>query len=57
MYKDGDTFWYHDCPHTDKKVYLPIGMKCPDCTLEAMTYMERTKIQQQIYLNEIEGKD
>ena len=57
MYKDGDTFWYHDCPHTDKKVYLPIGMKCPDCTLEAMTYTERAKIQQQIYLNEIEGKD
>ena len=57
MYKDGDTFWYHDCPHTDKKVYLPIGMKRPNFTLEAITYMERAKIQQQIYLNEIEGKD
>ena len=36
VHKEGDTFWYHECPHTDKKVYLPVSMKCPDCVLGEM---------------------
>tara|TARA_Y100000996_G_C22199943_1_gene510839 strand:- start:276 stop:449 length:174 start_codon:yes stop_codon:yes gene_type:complete len=57
MAKDGDTFWYHECPHTGRKVYLPIGMKCPDCVLESMSDMDKVKMQQERYLNEIEGTD
>jgi|TARA_B110000259_G_scaffold31116_1_gene34008 hypothetical protein len=55
--KEGDTFWYHECPHSNKRVYLPIGMKCPDCVMENMDFLERSKIQQQEYLNNIEGND
>ena len=57
MYKEGDTFWYHECPHTDKTAYLPVGEKCPDCALEAMENIERAIVQQQRYLNEIEGTE
>jgi len=57
MAKEGDTFWYHECPHTEKKVYLPIDWKCPDCVLEAMSETDKAKMQQQRYLNEIEGTD
>jgi len=57
MAKEGDTFWYHECPHTDKRAYLPVGMKCPDCVLEAMSSTERASVQMREYLNEIEGTD
>mgnify|MGYP001178934768 FL=1 len=57
MANEGDTFWYHNCPHTDKKVYLPVGMKCPDCVLEAMSPTEKASVQMKEYLNEIEGTD
>tara|TARA_Y100000361_G_C10873990_1_gene195692 strand:- start:257 stop:430 length:174 start_codon:yes stop_codon:yes gene_type:complete len=57
MAKDGDTFWYHECPHTGRKVYLPMDMKCPDCVLESMSDMDKVKVQQERYLNEIEGTD
>jgi hypothetical protein len=33
---EGDTFWYHTCPITDKVTFLPIGMKCPECVLDEM---------------------
>ena len=56
-YKEGDTFWYHECPHANKKVYLPVGMKCPDCVLESMSTTEKARVQQQRYLNEVEGND
>tara|TARA_R100000742_G_C4249844_1_gene68282 strand:- start:454 stop:630 length:177 start_codon:yes stop_codon:yes gene_type:complete len=55
--KEGDTFWYHECPHTDKKVYLPVDMKCPDCVLADMNPTERASVQMKRYLNEIEGTD
>ena len=57
MAKDGDTFWYHECPDTGRKVYLPMDMKCPDCVLESMSDMDKVKVQQERYLNEIEGTD
>tara|TARA_X000001036_G_scaffold364638_1_gene348881 strand:+ start:436 stop:609 length:174 start_codon:yes stop_codon:yes gene_type:complete len=57
MAKEGDTFWYHECKYTEKRVYLPIGMKCPDCVLENMSSQDKAKMQQQRYLNEIEGTD
>ena len=57
MPRDGDTFWYHECPHTDRKVYLPIDMKCPDCVLENMSEMDKVKEQPKQYLNDIEGTD
>ena len=57
MAKEGDTFWYHECPHTDRKIYLPMDMKCPDCVLENMSDMDKVKVQQERYLNEIEGTD
>ena len=57
MAKDGDTFWYHEGPHTGRKVYLPMDMKCPDCVLESMSDMDKVKVQQERYLNEIEGTD
>ena len=57
MAKEGDTFWYHECPHTDRKIYLPMDMKCPDCVLESMSDMDKVKVLQERYLNEIEGTD
>ena len=36
MDEETDTFWYHECPHTGKKVYLPVDWKCPDCVLANM---------------------
>jgi len=57
MAKEGDTFWYHECPHTDKRAYLPVGMKCPDCVLADMNPTERASVQMKRYLNEIEGAD
>lgn len=57
VHKEGDTFWYHECPHTDKKVYLPVSMKCPDCVLESMDNVEKARLEQARYLNNIEGKD
>jgi hypothetical protein len=57
VHKEGDTFWYHECPHSNKKVYLPIGMKCPDCVLNEMDSLERAKLEQARYLNNIEGND
>ena len=57
MAHEGDTFWYHECPHTDRKVYLPVGMKCPDCVLADMNDIDKARMQQQRYLNEIEGTD
>jgi hypothetical protein len=35
-YKEGDTFWYHKCPVTNKTTFLPVGMKCPECVLGEM---------------------
>ena len=57
MANEGDPFWYHECPHTDKKVYLPVDMKCPDCVLADMNPTERALVQMKRYLNEIEGTD
>ena len=56
-YKEGDTFWYHKCPVTNKTTFLPVGMKCPDCVLESMSTTEKARVQQQRYLNEVEGND
>ena len=30
-YNDGDTFWYHVCPVTNRMTYIPTGKKCPEC--------------------------
>ena len=49
VHKEGDTFWYHECKYTEKRVYLPIGMKCPDCVLENMSSQDKAKMQQQRY--------
>jgi hypothetical protein len=57
MHKEGDTFWYHICKYTDKKSYLPIGMNCPDCVLNEMNSLDRAKLEQAEYLNNIEGND
>ena len=54
---EGDTFWYHTCPITDKVTFLPIGMKCPDCVLDEMDSLEKAKLEQARYLNNIEGND
>ena len=35
-HNEGDTFWYHTCPITNKVTFLPIGMKCPECVLDEM---------------------
>ena len=45
VHKEGDTLWYHECPHSNKKVYLPIGMKCPDCVLNEMDSLEKGKLR------------
>jgi hypothetical protein len=56
--KDGDTFWYHICNvanYSKKPTYLPTGTKCPDCDWANKPVLEKAKIRQAEYLDELKG--
>jgi hypothetical protein len=55
--KDGDTFWYHECPQMAYPRYIPVGEKCPACAFAALPPIDKAKIRQSEYLNEIEGTE
>ena len=52
-YNDGDTFWYHVCPVTNRMTYIPTGKKCPDCE---QVKIRRTKEYNE-YLDELQKGD
>ena len=57
VHKEGDTFWYHECPQMAYPRYIPVGEKCPACAFAALPLIDKAKIRQSEYLNEIEGTE
>jgi hypothetical protein len=55
--KNGETFWYHECSHWEYPRYIPTGQKCPACEFASLDQVEKAKIRQSEYLNEIEGTE
>ena len=55
--KDGETFWYHECPETGYHRYVPIGKECPACLWAALSNTDKAKVRQSEYLNEIQGTE
>jgi len=53
--KEGDTFWYHVCPITNRMTYIPIGKACHDCWWEGLSSTEKAKIRQEEYREELKG--
>ena len=53
--QEGDTFWYHICPVTNRMNYVPIGAECPDCKWSTMSVVDKAKIRQAEYKDELKG--
>jgi hypothetical protein len=55
MYKEGDTFWLHICPHKpESREYLPVGKTCKLCDWYELPEIEKTKIRQREYRERLE---
>ena len=52
--KNGDTFWYHECPHNGTNRYIRIGEKCATCEWEQKSQNEKAKIRQHEYRERME---
>ena len=55
MYKEGDTFWLHICPHKpESREYLPVGSTCKLCDWYELPEIEKAKIRQREYRERLE---
>ena len=52
--KDGDTFWYHECPYSNTNRYIRVGVKCEICEWEELSISEKAKVRQREHIERME---